>query len=47
MSSITDFEYESHPEIGQIVVDVEERNDRVVEIQHIKKATLKQVTSSS
>ena len=47
MSSITDFEYESHPEIGQIVVDVEERKVRVVEIQHLKKVTLKQVTSSS
>ncbi len=47
MSSNTDFQYESHPEIGQIVVDVEERKIRVVEIQHLKKATPKQVTSSS
>jgi hypothetical protein len=47
MSSNTDFQYKSHPEIGQIVVDIEERKIRVVEIQHLKKATLRQVTSSS
>jgi hypothetical protein len=40
MSSITDFEYESHPEIGQIVVDVEERKIRIIEIKHLKSKSL-------
>jgi hypothetical protein len=40
MSSNTDFQYESHPEIGQIVVDVEERKIRIIEIKHLKSKSL-------
>lgn len=40
MASNPDYFYKSHPDVGQIIVDYEERKVRVIEIQRLKAQTI-------
>ena len=40
MASNPDYFYSSHPDVGQIIVDYEERKVRVIEIQRLKAQTI-------
>ena len=42
-----DYFYPSHPNVGQIIVDYEERKVRVIEVQHLKLKKIKEGPTSS
>jgi hypothetical protein len=47
MASNPDYFYPLHPDVGQIIVDYEERKVRVIEVQHLKIKKIKEGSTSS